>query len=273
MGGNLPHHTSQLSPKIDAHAAPAEQRAGSEKPAAGEPLSYSAMLFALIVLLPVAGAVLGVMAINQSSIANDQSQVANQIALLSMCYGNSVRHSFSLSNFLLLRNIPGGLITPSPQTFAKNCSARPTLLFRHWQGSCSRLARRRASQALPFERVRVAGPFWLRLWLHFGYSWACPCSLPSGTRSSLFGAGDGLAKHIRTRRCALLHPASRRAVKWGAVFFLLPNEAAFPVLNVNCGLHLLVVKETGRRLTSCAIEGQFQTAGAIYCHLRSHAHL
>lgn len=73
-GGLLESHSPEPSARVDD--APR--------------LSYSAMLFALTVCLPVAGAVFGIMAVNQSSIANDQSQVANQIALLSLCFANSV---------------------------------------------------------------------------------------------------------------------------------------------------------------------------------------
>lgn len=55
-----------------------------------QPLSHNFMLFALVVLLPVSGAVFAAMSVNQSSIGNAQSQTANQIALLSLCYANSV---------------------------------------------------------------------------------------------------------------------------------------------------------------------------------------
>ncbi|OAA78630.1 hypothetical protein LEL_05453 [Akanthomyces lecanii RCEF 1005] len=62
----------------------------SSTPNPPQPLSHNFMLFALVVLLPVSGAVFAAMSVNQSSIGNAQSQTANQIALLSLCYANSV---------------------------------------------------------------------------------------------------------------------------------------------------------------------------------------
>lgn len=56
-------------------------------------LSRFAMVTALVVFLPVASGVFAVMAVSQSSISNEQAQTANQIALLSLCYANSVHSS------------------------------------------------------------------------------------------------------------------------------------------------------------------------------------
>jgi hypothetical protein len=55
--------------------------------------SFSDILlgFAIVVLLPISAAVFAAESDQLSAIANEQSQTANQLALLSLCYGNSVR--------------------------------------------------------------------------------------------------------------------------------------------------------------------------------------
>jgi hypothetical protein len=54
--------------------------------------SFSDILvaFAVIVLLPISAAVFAAESVQLSAIANEQSQVANQLTLLSLCYGNLV---------------------------------------------------------------------------------------------------------------------------------------------------------------------------------------
>lgn len=81
------------SPMYNAPGQGMREQTAYEEPVdqKGDHVSKSAMVLALTVLLPVAGGVFAAMSVSQSSIANDQSQVANQIALLSMCYANSVR--------------------------------------------------------------------------------------------------------------------------------------------------------------------------------------
>lgn len=72
------------------HARVSTDASSTPNPPPPQPLSHNFMLFALVVLLPVSGAVFAAMSVNQSSIGNAQSQTANQIALLSLCYANSV---------------------------------------------------------------------------------------------------------------------------------------------------------------------------------------
>lgn len=112
------------------HQQPHEEQIGVKE----QPLSRAAAIFALAVLVPVSGAVFAVMAVNQSAIANDQSQVANQIALLSMCYANSV----SLSKlFLVCTGLPR-LTRYRRRLSAPGCLARLMTLLHSWLRSYTR---------------------------------------------------------------------------------------------------------------------------------------
>jgi hypothetical protein len=112
------------------HQEPHEEQIGVKE----QPLSRAAAIFALAVLVPVSGAVFAVMAVNQSAIANDQSQVANQIALLSMCYTNSV----SLSTLCLVYKGLPRLIRYSRRLSAPGYLARLMTLLRNWPRSYTR---------------------------------------------------------------------------------------------------------------------------------------
>ena len=60
----------------------------------GETESLSDILFKLaaILLFPIAASVFAAESVELAAVANDQSQTANQLALLSLCYGNLVRY-------------------------------------------------------------------------------------------------------------------------------------------------------------------------------------
>lgn len=107
----MAHHSTRLNQsesetfsQHETHGLPSQAKGPNEAPEtesepsglSAELSSYSAVIlgFSIIILLPVAAAVFAVDSVHLAAIANEQSQVANQLTLLSLCAGNLVRRIY-----------------------------------------------------------------------------------------------------------------------------------------------------------------------------------